>query len=50
MPEVNGKENQEKSYIKKYQKHIDCSYGYKLVCIYDKINNPVRTCLDGDTF
>ena len=33
VPEDNGKQNEEESYINKYQKHIACSYGDKLVCI-----------------
>ena len=33
VPEDNGKQNAKESYINKYQKHIACSYGYKLVCI-----------------
>ena len=31
VPEDNGKPNPEESYTNKYQKHIACSYGYKLV-------------------
>ena len=31
MPEDNGKQNLDDPYTKKYQKHIACSYGYKLV-------------------
>ena len=27
--------NDDKSYTEAYQKHIDCSYGYKVVCCYD---------------
>lgn len=27
--------NNEESYTESYQKHTDCSYGYKLVCCYD---------------
>ena len=35
--------NDEKSYIEKYQKHIDCGYGYKVVSHYDdKYSKPVR--------
>ena len=33
VPEDNGKQYAKESYINKYQKHIACSYGYKLVCI-----------------
>ena len=36
MSENNRKQNPEKFYTNKYQKHIACSYGYKLVCVDDK--------------
>ena len=29
----------EESYTNKYQRHIGCSYGYKLICV-DKFNKP----------
>ena len=32
-PEDNGKQNPNDSYTNKYQKHVACSYGYKLVCV-----------------
>ena len=31
VPEDNGKQNPNESYTNKYQKHVACSYGYKLV-------------------
>ena len=35
--------NNERSYTEAYQKHIDCGYGYKLVCHYDdKFSKPVQ--------
>ena len=35
--------NDEKSYTEAYQKHIDCGYGYKLVCHYnDEFSKPVQ--------
>ena len=35
--------SKEKSYTEAYQKHIDCGYGYKLVCHYDdKFSKPVQ--------
>ena len=35
--------NNEKSYTEAYQKHIDCGYGYKVVCCYDdKYSKPVQ--------
>ena len=45
MPEDNGKQNPEETYMNKYQKHIACSYGYNLVCADDKFSNPFRTYL-----
>ena len=32
-PEDNGKQNPKESYMNKYQKHIACSYGYKLAYV-----------------
>ena len=35
--------NNDKSYAEAYQKHIDCGYGYKVVCCYDdKYSKPVQ--------
>ena len=48
-PENNGKQNPEESCSKKYQKHIACSYGYKLVCVHDKFNKPFKAYLGKDT-
>ena len=37
------KPNNDKSYTEAYQKHIDCGYGYKVVCCYDdKYTKPVQ--------
>ena len=34
---------EKKSQTEKYQKHIDCGYGYKVVCCYDdKFSKPVK--------
>ena len=41
VPENNKKQNPEKSYTNKYQKHITCSYGYKLVRVDDNISKPL---------
>ena len=36
--------NNNKSYTEAYQKHIDCGYGYKIVCCYDdKYSKPATT-------
>ena len=32
----NGKQILNEPYTNKYQKHVACSYGYKLVCVHDK--------------
>ena len=35
--------NNDKSYTETYQKHVDCGYGYKVVCCYDdKYTKPVQ--------
>ena len=35
--------NNDKSYTEEYQRHVDCGYGYKVVCCYDdKYNKPVQ--------
>ena len=39
----NCQPNKEKSYTEAYQKHIDCGYGYKVVCYYnDEFSKPVQ--------
>ena len=43
MPEDNGKQNPKESYTNKYQKHIACSYGYKLVSVGDKFSKSFKT-------
>ena len=43
MPEDNGKQNPKESYTNKYQKHIVCSYGYKLVSVGDKFSKSFKT-------
>ena len=44
-PEDNGKQNLEKSYTNKYQKHFAWSYSYKLACADDKFCKPFETYL-----
>ena len=41
----NGKQNPKDSDTSKYQKHITCSYGYKLVCVDGKFSKPFNTYL-----
>ena len=36
VPENNRKQNPNESYTNKYEKHVACSYGYKLVCVDNK--------------
>ena len=38
---LNSVESYESSYSKKYQDHIACSFGYKLVCVDDKFSKPI---------
>ena len=42
VPEDNGKQNQNDSYSNKYQKHVACSYSYKLLCIDDKFSKTFK--------
>ena len=49
VPENNGKQNPNKSYTNKYQKHSACSYGYELVCVNDKFSKPFKSYLGKDT-
>ena len=37
VPKDNGKLNPNDPYTNRYQKHVICSYGYKLVCADGKI-------------
>ena len=46
VPEDNGNPNE--SYTNKYQKHVACSYGYKLVCVDDKFSKPFKLYLVED--
>ena len=36
------------SYMNKYQKHVVCRYGYKLVCVDDKFSQPFKSYLGED--
>ena len=47
VPEDNENQNPEKFYTN-YQKHIACSYGYKLVCVDDKFSKSFKTYLGKD--
>ena len=48
VPEDNGKQNPEESHMNKYQKHIACSFGYKLVCVDDQFSKLFKTYLGED--
>ena len=48
VPEDNGKQNTNKSYTNKYQKHVAFSYGYELVCVDDKFSKPFKSYLGED--
>ena len=48
VPEDNEKQNPNEFYTNKYQKHVSCSYGYKLVCIDDKFNKYFKSYLGKD--
>ena len=48
VPEGNVKQNPNESYTKKYQKHVACSYGYKLVRVDDKFSKPFKSYLGED--
>ena len=49
VPEDNRKQNPDKSYTNKCQKHVACSYGYKLACV-DELNliSLLKLCLGED--
>ena len=46
--EDNRKQNLNDSYTNKYQKHVVCSYGYKIVCVVDKVSNLTISYLGED--
>ena len=35
--------------LTKYQKHVACSYGYKLICVDDTFSKPLKSYLGEDT-
>ena len=48
VPEDNVMQNREESYTNKFQEHVACSYGYKLVCVGHKFSKHFRFYLDED--
>ena len=47
VPEDNGKQSPNESFNNKYQKHVACSYVYKLVCV-DKFSKSFKPYLGED--
>ena len=45
---VPGKKNPDESFTNKYQKHVACSYGYKLVQVDNKLSKPFKIYLGKD--
>ena len=43
--EDNVKQIPDEYYKKKYQKHVVCSYDYKLVCVAEKFSEPFKSYL-----
>ena len=48
VPKDNGKQNPNDFYTNKYQKHVACSYSYKLVCVNDTFSKPFKSYLGED--
>ena len=48
VPEDNGKPSPNESCTNKYQKHVACSYGHKLVCVDDKFSKSFKSYLGKD--
>ena len=45
VPEDNWKKNRNDPQNNKYQKHVTCSYGYKIVCVDDKFIKRFKSLL-----
>ena len=50
VPAHNGKQNPNESYTNKYQKHVACSCGYRLVCVDDKFSKRFESYLAKDVY
>ena len=48
VPEDNGNQNLDETYINKHRKHADCSYYYKLVYDDDKFSSLFKSYLGED--
>ena len=45
VPKDNGKQDSNEPCTNNYQKCVACSYGYKLICVDDKLNNAFKLYL-----
>ena len=45
IPEDNGKQNSDESCRNKRQKHVACSYSYRLICVDDNFRKPFKSYL-----
>ena len=48
VPEDNRKQNPDETYTNKSQKHVACTYSYKLVCVDDKFSKSFKSYLGKD--
>ena len=48
VPECNEMQNPEESYTNKHQKHVACSYDYKLLCVDDRFSKLFKIYLGKD--
>ena len=48
VPGNNGKQNPDESYTNKYQNHVGCSFGYKIVCVDDQFSKVYKLYLGQD--
>ena len=48
VPDNNGKKNADESYTNEYQRHIGCSFGYKLISIDNQFSKPFESYLGED--
>ena len=46
VPKNIRKQNSDESHTNKYQDHVGCSFGYKLVCVDDQFTKPFVSKLD----
>ena len=46
VPKDNGQQDRNESYSNKYEKHVACSYGYKLLCVDEKFSKSFKSYYD----